>query len=98
MHFTPCVSDSVSNALFSSHKSSLCFVLLLNYKQRGDKNWSRGGDGVHVVALREVVNPRMDSVHGDGVVVVGSPYFGVDPEELGRRRVNGTENWKVFWD
>lgn len=39
-----------------------------------------------VVALREVVNRRMEGVHGEGVAGAGSPYFGVDREELGRRR------------
>ncbi|KAK9951344.1 hypothetical protein M0R45_006792 [Rubus argutus] len=45
----------------------LCFVLLFNCRQSGEKNWSRGGDGVLVVALREVVNLRMEGVNSDGV-------------------------------
>lgn len=59
----------------------------LGEDERGEKKRNGGGGGVLEVALREVVNPRMKGGDGDGVAGTGSPDFGVDREELRRRRM-----------
>lgn len=59
----------------------------LGEDKRGEKKRNGGGGGVLEVALREVVDPRMEGGDGDGVAGTGSPDFGVDREELRRRRM-----------
>lgn len=59
----------------------------LGEDKRGEKKRKGGGGGVLEVALREVVDPRMEGGDGDGVAGAGSPDFGVDREELRRRRM-----------
>ena len=51
--------------------------------ERGEEGGARRG--LLHVALREVVNPRMDGGDLDGVSGAGAPYSGVETARIGRR-------------